>query len=201
MENFMFLYHSQQSFVKNLIDEGKLGEIRCFRGAFGFPLLNKTNFRYQKELGGEALLDAAAYTIRASQLFLGTELKVEAATLNYNDSEVDISGGAFLKCKSGTFSEIAFGFDNFYQCNYEIWGSKGKITAHKAYTPAVDFTPTITLEQQGETFNYELEADNHFVNILKEFNNCILKNEYEEKYLEILNQSRLLQELKDKSNL
>ena len=46
----------------------------------------------------------------------------------------------------------------------------------------------------------EIDAQNHFVNILTEFKRCVLKNEVEPKYEEILNQSRLLQELKDKAN-
>ncbi|OFY96901.1 MAG: NDP-hexose-3-ketoreductase [Bacteroidetes bacterium RIFCSPLOWO2_12_FULL_31_6] len=199
MENFMFLYHQQHQLVKQLIKDGKIGEIRSFRSSFGFPPLAAANFRYQKELGGGALLDAAAYTIRACQFFLGNDLKVEAATLNYQNEGVDIFGGAFLKSANGTFAEIAFGFDNFYQCNYEIWGSKGKITASRAFTPKVDFNPTITLEQQDEVFDYEVEADNHFVNILNEFIRCLTENDFENNYQEILNQSRLLQELKDKS--
>jgi predicted dehydrogenase len=199
MENFMFLYHNQHQFVKDLIAKGEIGEVRCFRSSFGFPPLDSENFRYNKALGGGALLDAAAYTVRASQLFLGNDIWVEAATLINLDAEVDLYGGAYLKTDNGMFAEVAFGFDNFYQCNYEIWGSKGKITAQRAFTPGADFKPTITLEQQGETFNYEVDAENHFINILNEFKRCVLENDVEKKYEEILNQSRLLQELKNKS--
>jgi NDP-hexose-3-ketoreductase len=199
MENFMFLYHKQHQFVKELIQKGEIGEVRCFRSSFGFPPLDSENFRYNKALGGGALLDAAAYSVRASQLFLGNDLRVEAATLNNKTSEVDLFGGAYLKADNGLFAEVAFGFDNFYQCNYEVWGSKGKITAQRAFTPGANFSPTITLEQKSEVFNYEIDADNHFVNILNEFKRCVNESDVEKKYEEILNQSRLLQELKDKS--
>ncbi|MDT8413350.1 MAG: Gfo/Idh/MocA family oxidoreductase [Vicingaceae bacterium] len=195
MENFMFLYHGQHQIIKQLIAEDKIGEIRCFRSSFGFPPLPSDNFRYNKKLGGGALLDAAAYTVRASQLFLGNDLKVKAASLNYNENGVDIFGGAFLKNKNGLFSEVAFGFDNFYQCNYEIWGSKGKITAHRAFTPAPEFKPIITIEQQGEKFDIEAPSENHFIAILNEFKRCILENDLQHKYTEILNQSRLLEEI------
>lgn len=200
MENFMFVYHHQHQFVKGLIAQGEVGEVRCFRSSFGFPPLDKDNFRYNKELGGGALLDAAAYTIRTSQLFLGNDIKVEAATLNNLNTEVDLFGGAYLKASNGMFAEVAFGFDNFYQCNYEIWGSKGKIIAQRAFTPGVEFKPTITLEQQGDVINYEIGAENHFVNILNEFMRCVLENDFELKYEEVLSQSRLLQELKDKAS-
>ncbi len=198
MENFMFLYHHQHQFVKQLITDGKIGELRCFRSSFGFPPLSPDNFRYNTTLGGGALLDAAAYTIKASQLFLGNNLTVQASTLNYSNN-VDIFGGAFLTNPNNQISEIAFGFDNFYQCNYELWGSKGKIIAQRAFTPAPNFKPTITLEQQGEVFNFEINEENHFINILNEFKRCIFENDKNDKYVEILNQSRLIQELRDKS--
>ena len=70
--------------------------------------MEKDNFRYNKELGGGALLDAAAYTVRVSQLFLRDDIKVEAATLNTQNTEVDLFGGAYLKSPNGSFSEVAF---------------------------------------------------------------------------------------------
>jgi len=199
MENFMFLYHGQHQFVKDLITKGEIGELRCFRSSFGFPPLQEGNFRYDKALGGGALLDAAAYTVRASQLFLGNDLWVEAATLNNNGSEVDLYGGAYLKAENGSFAEVAFGFDNFYQCNYEIWGSTGKITAHRSFTPGADYKPIIIVEKQGEVEEHEVAAENHFVNILNEFVNTVNSGQYESKYEEVLNQARLLHGIRKKA--
>jgi len=201
MENFMFLYHKQHQFVQELIDKGKIGKIRCFRSSFGFPPLGSANFRYSKNLGGGALLDAAAYTIKASQLFLGADLKVDAATLNYENAEVDLYGGAFLKSPNGLFAEVAFGFDNYYQCNYELWGSKGKITAQKAFTPAHNHKPIIILESNNDILSYEIEAENHFISILNELKRCLKEKCFSIKYKEILNQSRLIEELLTKSKI
>ena len=197
MENFMFLYHGQHNFVKELIEQGEIGELRCFRSSFGFPPLDEGNFRYNKALGGGALLDAAAYTVRASQLFLGNDISVKASSLINNGAEVDLYGGAYLKREDGVFSEVAFGFDNFYQCNYELWGSKGKIIAERSFTPGPDFKPKIIVEKHGERIVHEVTAENHFVNILNEFKRCVIEQDFDSKYEEILNQSRLLQELKD----
>lgn len=201
MENFMFLYHGQHQFVKDLIAKGEIGEVRSFRSSFGFPPLDKDNFRYNKALGGGALLDAAAYTIRVSQMFLGNDLNVQGASLNNDGQEVDLYGGGFLKSSNGSFAEVAFGFDNFYQCNYEIWGSEGKVTAKRAFTPGVNFSPTITLEKQSEQFDYKIDAENHFIKILNEFNRCIIENDMQKKYDEILNQARLIQEFRDKAKM
>ena len=200
MENFMFLYHSQHKLVADMITNGDIGEIRSFRSAFGFPPLAPDNFRYNRALGGGALLDAAAYTIRASQLFLEPGLSVQGANLHRKDPDgVDVFGGAFLKNDTGQFSQVAFGFDNFYQCDYEIWGSKGKITAKKAFTPKPTEKPRIIVEKQDYRSEFDAPADDHFLNILSEFHRCIMTADFAEKHAEITNQSRLLQEIYETS--
>ncbi len=197
MENFMFKYHSQHRLIKNLIQENEIGEIRCFRSSFGFPPLHRDNFRYNKNLGGGALLDAGAYTLKAAQIFLGSNLKILSSSLVYNENQVDIYGGIMLENQKRQIGQLSFGFDNFYQCNYEIWGSKGKITAKKAFTPDAHHRPEISLEKQGSIMDFRGDADDHFKNILNEFANEIFnfKNRSDEKKDEIINQIRLIEEV------
>lgn len=200
MENYMFQYHSQHKFVKDLVENGEIGDIRLFRSSFGFPPLPEGNFRYDKSLGGGALLDACGYTVKASQLFLGSGLEVKAANLYVDEKKgVDIFGSAYLSSPENLVAEVAFGFDNFYQCNYEIWGSKGKITAERAFTPPPTFEPGIILEKQGFHKKYPASPDNHFVNIIKEFHRAIVEKDYENHRQAVLNQARLLEAIRSKS--
>lgn len=197
MEDFMFRYHAQHAFVRSLIEAGEIGEVRLFRSSFGFPPFPSGNFRYDKALGGGALLDAAAYTIKATQLFLGFDVEVKAATLHYDKTlGVDLYGGAFLVNKQGVASEVAWGFDNFYQCNYEIWGSKGKLTAERAFTPPPDMKPKIVLERAEKRVEFLAPYDNHFVNILKEFHRAVVEKDIRSHLEETLTQSHLLEQVR-----
>ena len=54
-ENYMFVYHSQLDWIREHMAE--LGELRLIRIDFGFPFRGAGDFRYNKELGGGALLD------------------------------------------------------------------------------------------------------------------------------------------------
>ncbi len=202
MENFMFEYHSQHQFVFDLLEKGDLGEIRCFRSSFGFPpFRDQDNIRYQKSLGGGALLDAGAYPLKASQIFLGKGLEVKGAFLNYDPiREVDIYGGAFLRGENGVFAEIAFGFDNYYQCNYEIWGSKGKLTAERAFTAGPGFKPKVIVETQDQRFEYALAADNHFEKIMADFAVAVKEGKIAEKHEILLDQSRLITQVRAHAN-
>lgn len=197
MENFMYRHHSQHQFAFELLRSGKLGSIRLFTARFGFPPLAVGNFRYDVDLGGGALLDAAAYTVNASRWFLGDDLEVLDAVL-YRDpaSGVILYGNASLFSSSMRMtSNIAFGFDNLYQCYYEIWGSKGLLRMERAFTAPPGHQPKAMLSQQGFQEERLLESDDHFVNILKKFRQCIQNGEVSEQYNDLFHQSRILSEI------
>jgi predicted dehydrogenase len=198
MENFQFRYHSQHAAVKAIINSGLLGDLRCFRSAFGFPPFTDgpANIRYQRELGGGALLDAGAYTIKATTFMLGKTFRVRAATLRQSlEYGVDLGGSIYLENDDGLVSETAFGFDNFYQCNYEIWGSKGKLTAKRAFTAPPGFSPEIVVETSAGAEVRALPADNHFANMLTRFAEMIGQGTFEDEYEESLTQAGLIQQV------
>jgi len=201
IENFQFRFHSQLQYIKDLVDSGKIGELRNIRSSFGFPpFSDDDNIRYKKELGGGALLDAGAYTIKISQIFLGNDIYVDSATLKYSDDKkVDIWGSGCLKSTNSAInSQIAFGFDNFYQCSIELWGSKGKIKTDRIFTSPPGYSPIIELETQKGKEVKVLKEDNHFKNMILFFYNQIMKNNKEE-YLNNICQAKLINEFVVKS--
>ncbi len=197
MEDFMFQYHSQHQFVFDLLKKGEIGEVRVFRADFGFPPLPDGNFRYDEEVGGGALLDAAGYAVRAVQFVMGDDFEVKAANLKMDPkSGTNIYGGAFMDNGEGISAQIAFGFDNFYQAGYQIWGSKGKITVDRAFTPKADFSPTIIVEKQGERHEYHKRPDNHFLGSIAEFHRAISHGNHEKHYRQVLAQSKALDDIR-----
>jgi len=196
MENFAFLFHSQLKHVQQLIRCNEIGDVRSFRSAFGFPPRSSGDIRYDRSLGGGALLDAGTYTLRSTQTFLGSDLTVKSASLNIDRSSgVDIFGSAHLVNRKGLSSTVSFGFDNFYQCMYEIWGSKGRIIVERAYTAAPDFKPTLIIESINSRKTLSLKPDNQFKNILTEFHRRIINSKHRaQQYDELINQARLLEE-------
>lgn len=194
MEGFMFQYHRQHDHLKQLILNDEIGELRFFSASFGFPPLDKDNFRYDPVLGGGALYDAGAYPLRAAFFILGDNLIVNGAAIKRDTNGASIYGSAFLKGESGVGASISFGFDNYYQSFYQLWGSKGKITVEKAYTPRPHMVPTFLLENQNGVQTIESVADDHFQKALLEFQSIILNSERRNKHFkEILQQSAALE--------
>ena len=199
-ENFMFPYHSQFEFINKKLNEGIIGEIKLLRSSFGFPKFDvENNIRYSKALGGGAVIDAGAYTLMAAQFILGKNQKVIAATSNSNDFEVDFHGTIVLESESKIVSQLAFGFDNFYQNNIELWGTKGKLIVDRAFTAGPGYSPKIIIENQNEKREYVLPPDNHFIKILNLFHESIRIDNFYLQYDQIISQSRLLNEVRKAS--
>ena len=202
VENYLFVHHAQHRWVQDFIAEGNLGGIHLFRSTFGFPPLPRENFRYDKRLGGGALLDAGGYVIKAAQAFLGPDVSLVGAVLRY-DAElgVDLYGEAMLKNPAGQVAQVAFGFNYFYQCNYEILGTQGKLTVERAFTPPPGFQPIVHFERQGEKEEFVLPPDNHYRNMFDFFSAAVeTPDTYNIHWDELLLQARLLDEIRKKGD-
>lgn len=204
IENFQFRFHRQLAVVQELVGNGAVGTLRGLRSSFGFPPFpDASNIRYNNNLGGGALYDAGAYPIKVAQLLLGNNLDVTAAKLFFDQEKgVDLWGGGFLEQTDGPlFAAVGFGFDQYYQCNIEIWGSKGKLTAPRIFTAAPGFETEIILENAGGIEKIAAGADNHFKNMLLYFSNLIKQpNIASQEYADNINQSRLLEKFKTLAN-
>lgn len=205
MENFQFRFHDQLNFLKSTIASGVVGDLRAVTSAFCFPPFpDSDNIRYQKDLGGGALLDAGAYTTKISTILLGNDLIVKSGTLNHNEThEVDIWGSAYLvDPDTGVSSSCIFGFDHYYQCGVQIIGTKGKITTNRLFTARDSFSPTFEVEVNGEEKRtIKLKPDDHFNNMLMHFYHAVFDaNIRKKEYLQNLVQAKLLQDVKTKAH-
>jgi hypothetical protein len=144
-------------------------------------------------------MDAAGYPLRAAFQLLGDQLTVHGASLRRCPQRgTGLWGSAFLARPDGVGASIAFGFDNHYQCRYELWGSKGKLVAERAYTPGPTFAPRLTLESAGGLQETSVEPDNHFVGAWLAFAQAITDPARRaDHYRQILLQSRALQAIGD----
>lgn len=194
-ENYMFIYHSQLDEINNIVKKGDIGNVRLYRITFGFPLRQLSDFRYNKKLGGGALLDAGGYCLKYANYLLGNNANVVAAQANsLNGFEVDMYGSATVVNEEGDVVQIAFGMDNDYRCDIEIWGSKGTITSNRILTAPDGFTPSYTLKQNQMTETHTLEADDAFLKSLLRFRDCVNDAEVRKEEYEILHHQEVLVE-------
>ena len=202
-ENYMFVSHNQIEAVKEIVRSGEIGEVRLYRITFGFPRRAVNDFRYNKALGGGALLDAGGYTMKLATTLLGGEVKLAAANAGYLDEfEVDIYGSATVVNEKGAVAQVAFGMDNDYRCDLEVWGSTGTLTTGRILTAPAGFVPSYTLKKNQDVTTGELPADDAFLKSIQRFGQCVNDCATRaDNYQILLQQERLVEEFKNLSKM
>jgi NDP-hexose-3-ketoreductase len=200
METFQFRFHPQMLALKNLVESGQLGPIRSISSCFSFPpLKNKQNIRYQKALGGGALLDAGAYTLKISQMLSPKALRVlSASSVIDSQKGVDLWGSAHLVSSDETVSaHITYGFDHSYRCFVEVLGSKGRASAERIFTAPASLQAVVKeIQEHGTVINHTFDPADHFELMLEHF--CSLCRSHrlrKVEYLENLEQARLVDQV------
>ena len=197
-ENYMFVFHSQIETINEVVRSGAIGEVRLFRIDFGFPDRGKNDFRYNKALGGGALLDCGGYTFKYANLLLGGNAEVKTANVLYTDKyDVEIAGSATLQNDKGQVAQVSFGMDNDYRCSVEIWGSLGTLRSGRILTAPEGFTPSYEISRNGKTERFEMQADDAFYKSIRHFEKCIEdENNRKRNYAVVIKQASLVEKFK-----
>lgn len=198
-ENYMFQYHAQLAAMQQLIADGAVGELRLLRSSFGFPLREANDFRYNRSLGGGALLDAGGYVVKLATYLLGESIRVtSSSTASMDGYEVDMFGTATFENSDGLVFQGAFGMDCHYQCALEAWGSKGKLFTNRIFTAPNGLTPTAVLETAEGSQTISLPSDHHFRNSIQVFLRAIQTPALAEKLAnDLLLQAKLIDTIKE----
>ena len=173
MEGFMFRFHPQHQKVKELINAGKIGEVRSFNGVFGFPAFPEGDIRYDSGF----LKDSGCYPICASRMIFDEEpLGVSCIQKKIPESSVDVGGSAILFYENGKTATITYSNGSYYQAKYEVLGTDGVISLDRAYSVTPDFTTKVTLHYNTEnnwdgrqTEIFEIKPKDHFLEMLDAF--------------------------------
>lgn len=195
-ENYMFAFHSQLDEIDEIIKSGEIGDVRLYRIYFGFPLRAANDFRYNKTLGGGALIDAGGYTLKYANRLLGPTAKFRFAQKNYIDGfEVDMYGAGALTNDDGHTVQIAFGMDNSYKCELEVWGSHGCLTTGRVLTAPAGFAPTVIIRKGSVDEERMLSADDAFGKSIRRFLDCVCDSDARvNNYKEIVRQAEMVEE-------
>lgn len=193
-ENYMFVFHEQLNVINNIVKSGEIGEVRLYRINFGFPKRSNNDFRYNKSLGGGALIDAGGYTIKYATILLGNTVKIVYANMNYkNDYNVDMYGSGALINDNGETVQISYGMDNDYKCELEVWGSKGSLKTGRVLTAPADFVPQVMISKGNTGELKNLPCDDTFYKSIEYFYDCTNKESTRnESYSNIERQAKLV---------
>lgn len=201
-ENYMFIFHRQLQAVQDLVTGGEIGKVRQYRISFGFPRRAANDFRYNKALGGGALLDAGGYCMKYASWLLGDTAKLISANSYYEpEYEVDIFGSCTMANDEGTIVQMSFGMDCDYKCELEAWGSTGTLTTGRILTAPDGLEPDLVIKHNQDYISQKLPADNAFEKSIRRFYDCLTNDAIrEDNYNIIERQSSFVSEFKTMNN-
>ena len=106
-------------------------------------------------------------------------------------------GSATVENADGQTVQLAFGMDNDYRCEIEIWGSKGTITSGRILTAPDGFAPSYDIKKNQEIETCQLSVDDAFMKSIRRFMDCVENTEIRlEEYELLKKQSELVEEFR-----
>ncbi|GKV65866.1 MULTISPECIES: Gfo/Idh/MocA family protein [unclassified Sporosarcina] len=180
MEAFMYQFHPQHQFVKNLMDSGIIGDYLHVKAHFSFMLNGEEDIRLSRELGGGAFWDVGCYGVHALTQIIGMKpTQVRMVGKVPEKYQVDTVSVAFYMDEEGRTAEITASFAGSFLDRYEIFGEKGTIVAEAAFRPDVTENGegvVKVLDLKGHETQRETFAGDQYLQQIEHFQNAVVND-------------------------
>lgn len=195
MENFTFQLHPQHKKILKLVKTNTIGVPHTLSAKYGFTLpFSKKNFRFNKNLGGGSLNDVGCYLISVCMFVFKDVPKSVFCNLNIDKkSGVDIDGNILLSFKNNKTGLLSFGYQNYFQSTYDIWGNKGMIKCERAFNVTNKMKPRLSIYKNDKMKQFIIPEANQFKLTIENFCSTIQKNTSTVNFEKtLLNQARIM---------
>jgi predicted dehydrogenase len=149
MEAFMYRHHPQWKRTKQLIDEGKIGELQTIQSFFSYYNVDPANVRNKADIGGGGLMDIGCYCISLSRFIFDQEPERVSGIIDYDPVfKTDRLASGMMDFGKGTSSFTCSTQLTPYQ-RVNIFGTEGRIEIEIPFNAPPD-KPTRLWYQSGE---------------------------------------------------
>ena len=171
VEAFWYRYHPQHQVVWEVLQEGRLGEIRVvsayLRGnIYSLP----TTIRFSREFGGGTLMDGGCYPVNLCRWICQREPKVVTAFFGFDPvHKVDITFNGVLDFGGNQYGVVQSLFHHgLRKSRYEVLGERGFLSIDPFLT-ADHGSATVRLWVNDQTSEYAVPPTNAFVSQVDAF--------------------------------
>lgn len=162
MEAFMYRFHPRWIKVKQLVDEGSIGELKAVHSYFSYFNDNPDDIRNKPEMGGGGLMDIGCYCISSARHLFGREpIRIEGALDMDPDFKVDRLASGLLDFGNGSAVFSCSMRSPDYQ-SMSIFGTKGRMQIEWPFNPPLDEATSFTLLADDTEQVIDIPACNHY---------------------------------------
>ncbi len=177
LEAFAYRAHPQTHRLVELLQEGRIGELRMIDVTFGYDAgATPKNYLFDHELAGGGILDVGCYTTSMSHLIVAAATGAPVAepvdvsgSADIGPTGVDLSAAATLAFEGGILARLACSIRANLASTVSIVGSDGRITVPSPWLPGrIGTEATIVVERWGaepESIDVPLDADVYTVEV------------------------------------
>jgi D-xylose 1-dehydrogenase (NADP+, D-xylono-1,5-lactone-forming) len=155
MEAFMYRHHPQVGRLRQLLDEGAIGDLRVVRSCFSYSLYDAENIRLRMDVDGGSLMDVGCYCVSGSRLLAGEpELVFGQQLLGPSGTDWVFAGA--MGFRGGVTALFDCGTSLPERDELEAIGTEGSIFLDDPWHADA---PVIELRRDGGTDRIELEPE------------------------------------------
>jgi predicted dehydrogenase len=157
-EAFMVRAHPQWAKVRELIDAGRIGDMRLVVGHFSYYRRDFTDIRSKLDFGGGALMDIGCYPVMLSRwLFNAEPIEVSAQIERDPEMKVDRLVSGLLRFEKGQASFTCSGQLVPHQ-RMNVFGTRARIEVEIPFNPPPDTAARIYVDGGGDLAGRDRET-------------------------------------------
>jgi predicted dehydrogenase len=152
-EAFMYRHNPQTARLRQLVDEGAVGEPRVIRSAFSYALYDAENIRLRTDVEGGSLMDVGCYCVSGSRMLAGEPTTV------YGQAYTGPTGTDWVFAGAMSFPDDVLATFDCGTClperdELEVIGAEGSLFLDDPWHCRI---PIIELRRDGEVDRIELD--------------------------------------------
>jgi predicted dehydrogenase len=176
LEAFMYRFHPRTEKVLEMVRGGAIGDLRQIRSSFTFLLTNPDNIRWDKDLGGGALMDVGCYCVNVSRTVAGKEPVEVRAMANFRSPGVDEQMAGTLRFEDGLLAHFDCALTMERTEVYHLLGSNGHIRVQDAFLPGTDDAVIEQFDIEDNLTKVTVEGADEYKLMVEHFADCVLKD-------------------------
>lgn len=128
VEGYPYRAQPQTVKLRELLATGSIGAVQVVHAAFGFPMRDLANIRYDPALGGGALMDAGSYPVSLVRMIAGERPRRASALAQWAPTGVDRALVGLIEFPGGLLAQVSCSFGTARHRHAVIIGDAGMIT-------------------------------------------------------------------------
>ncbi|NDJ60795.1 MAG: Gfo/Idh/MocA family oxidoreductase [Chloroflexi bacterium] len=176
-EAFMYRFHPQTQRVRELLQDGRVGDPLVLNATFTFQIRRENDIRLDLSLAGGALMDVGCYCVNVMRLLAGEEPTAMRAAAQVGErSGVDEVLTGLLTFPSGVEGHFDCSLRAHRTHTYEIRGTQGRILVESGFVMPADTETTIRVWHGDAYEAMRIPPANSYQLMVEDFADALLQS-------------------------